>query len=179
MDKLISYQLNQFVGKSQFLDFIFFITADWLPYIAVILFYWLFSKKKYFNKNIIIITVFALIAGLISRFVFAEIIYYFLDRPRPFVVDQNIVNLLAHNSSDSFPSGHASFFFPFPMILYLFDKKLGVKLMILIILMGIARIIVGVHWASDILAGAIIGIITSISTYRLFLTKYRTKFIHK
>jgi len=52
MDKLISYQLNQFVGKSQFLDFIFFITADWLPYIAVILFYWLFIKKiKHKNKT--------------------------------------------------------------------------------------------------------------------------------
>ena len=101
----------------------------------------------------------ALLAAGITRFAVAEVIRKIYFRPRPFV--QNHVNLLIdYNAKEaSFPSGHACFYFALSTIIYFYNKKLGILFYIFSLLIVFSRVYVGIHWPSDILAGAILGIL--------------------
>jgi undecaprenyl-diphosphatase len=80
--------------------------------------------------------------------------------------------LIAENADfKSFPSGHAAIFFAIATAVYLYNKKLGIWFFVVAILMGMARIFVGVHWPSDILGGAVIGIISGIIVGKIFKKK--------
>lgn len=72
------------------------------------------------------------------------------------------VTQLINESGYSFPSGHAAFYFALSMAVYLYNKKLGVILFVVSLIMGIARIYAGVHWPSDILGGIVVGVITAL-----------------
>jgi len=86
----------------------------------------------------------------------------FFRRPRPDFLP------LIHESSYSFPSGHAmnSFVFYTCVSFFIFhkmkNKKLGFILIIasilLILLIGISRIYLGVHYPSDVIAGYFAGL---------------------
>ena len=104
----------------------------------------------------------ALAASLISRFVFTEIIRYFYNRPRPFEILSNIYQLLEHSPGGSFPSGHAAFFFALATSVFFYRKIWGIIFFLAALSIGLARVSAGIHWPSDILAGAVVGILTSI-----------------
>ncbi len=102
-----------------------------------------------------------LASGVLARPVITEIIRFIWVRPRPFDVVSNIHLLLPAKVEPSFPSGHASFFFALAITIYFYDKKLGKWLFSIALLMGLARIFVGYHWPSDILGGAVIGVLVA------------------
>ena len=86
----------------------------------------------------------------------ASVIKIIVQAPRPFLVLENIVPLL--NKTDfSFPSGHATFFMALGMAIYFNHKQAGYLYMFFALLIGIARIIAGVHFPIDILSGFILG----------------------
>jgi undecaprenyl-diphosphatase len=101
----------------------------------------------------------AFASTVLARFVIVEFIRFLWQRQRPLLVEPN-VNVLFANATPSFPSGHAAFAFGLATIVYLYNKKWGVVFFILAFLVSIARVFVGVHWPSDILVGAIIGILS-------------------
>ncbi len=110
----------------------------------------------------------AVIAAVVTRFVIAEIIRAFYFRARPFVSYQ-VNQLINYNSLEaSFPSGHACFYFALSTIIYFYNKKLGIAFYVFSLLIVFSRVFVGIHWPSDILAGAIIGIIMGLSLNILF-----------
>lgn len=96
-------------------------------------------------------------AAMLSRGIITEAIRFFWHRNRPFV-EQNFVPLTPYADSASFPSGHAAFFFAIGTVLYLYNKKAGMVFLAGSALMGIARVLAGLHWPSDVIAGALIGI---------------------
>ena len=78
--------------------------------------------------------------------------------------------MLAPNTAgsyESFPSGHALFFFAIGYMIYLYDKKWGYFFLFLAILMGVARVMVGMHYPLDILGGAIIGMLVAFYFYKI------------
>ncbi|TSC56690.1 MAG: Bacitracin transport permease protein BCRC [Parcubacteria group bacterium Greene0714_21] len=96
-------------------------------------------------------------AAILSRGIITEAIRFFWHRSRPFV-EQNLTPLIDHSASASFPSGHASFYFAIGTVLYFYNKKAGMVFLLGATLIGIARVLAGLHWPSDIIGGAIIGI---------------------
>lgn len=134
------------------MELIIIFSAKYLGYILLAVFLILFFKKK--DKNFLFIP---LISALVSRFVFTEIIRFFYFRPRPFV-EQGIILLFDHPPTASFPSGHAAFFFALSAGIYSFNKKAGLWFFAGSAAIGLARVLAGVHYFSDVLAGFAIGV---------------------
>ncbi len=155
MDKYIFNLINGFAGKWACLDAIAIFFAKYFDYILpfVLLAILIAGFKK--NWRMVL---YSLICAFVSRFIIASFVRLLWFRPRPFV--ENSVNLLvSHNPNEaSFPSGHASFYFALSTVVYLHNKKLGIFFYIFTILMTLSRVFIGIHWPSDILAGAVIGI---------------------
>jgi undecaprenyl-diphosphatase len=166
-DTHLFFFLNNFAGKSTAIDFIIIFFAHYLAYFLslLLLLYILFNKQTYKQK--ILFTATTLLAGLFARYDIAETLRYFWHRPRPFV-SHHATQLLSE-SSYSFPSGHSTFFFALSTVVYLYHKKLGILFYVATIFMTIGRVIAGVHYPSDIVAGAIIGIICGLLTYRYIM----------
>ena len=108
----------------------------------------------------------ALGAVVLSRLVLTEIIRWIWFRPRPFV--SHAVNLLiAHDNEGSFPSGHVAFFFALAMAVYFYNRRAGQWLFAAAILISVARVFAGVHYPSDILAGALVGMLAGWLVWRV------------
>lgn len=80
-------------------------------------------------------------------------------RPRPWVVMDGFVSLVTSSDPHSFPSGHTTAAFAFGVGLFLTLKPKWAKAAALAAaaLMGLSRLYVGVHFPTDVLAGAVIG----------------------
>ena len=163
---------NNLAGQAARFDYLIIFCAEYLAYVLVALFLaiLIFSKKTYREK--IIFFIFIGLSVFISRVVVTEAIRYFYHVSRPFV-NNNVHQLIFHETSSSFPSGHAAFFFALAMAVYLFSQGptsgnsrgrslVSVMFFVGAILIGIARVIAGVHWPLDILAGAAVGILSAI-----------------
>lgn len=164
MDFYLFNQINQFALKWLWLDTLAIFFAQYFEY--VLIFFLLLFLVRNFRKYWLMV-IQAFLAAILARLVIVGIIRYFLPRPRPFLeVPVNL--LLEPQNQASFPSGHAAFYFAIATIVFLYLKKVypsskfwwGVGILFFAgsFLITIARVFVGVHWPSDILAGAIIGI---------------------
>lgn len=78
-------------------------------------------------------------------------------RPRPFTYD-HITSLINHEATASFPSMHATMAFVIAVSIYLAHKKLGIAALLAASLTALSRVMVGVHFPIDVIAGAAIGI---------------------
>ena len=94
-----------------------------------------------------------------------EVIRFFYDSSRPFItlVFKPLIDL---EISNSFPSGHASVFFALATAVFLFNKKWGYCFFVGAILIGLARIFVGVHWPLDIAGGLAVGILSVLLVWK-------------
>lgn len=154
MDLSLFNLINGFADKWVWLDFLGIFFAQYSAYILILLMA-LFLIIRFKNYWKMVLEAFA--AGILARFIIVPIIRFFWQRERPFdLIDVNL--LLKLKNEVSFPSGHAVFYFAVSTIVYFYNKKLGYLFFAVSVLMGLARIFVGYHWPSDILAGAVIGI---------------------
>jgi len=106
----------------------------------------------------------AVIIALIAWQVAARVIGNLIDRARPAVSILNGKEILFHRPTYSFPSDHSTFIFTLAFC-YLFseNKKIGWILMVFGIIISISRVMVGVHFAGDVLAGFLLGLIVALS----------------
>lgn len=83
-------------------------------------------------------------------------------RVRPYVDLESLTLLIRRPSEFSFPSGHASSSFAAGWTaLRMLPGRLGVPALVLAVLIALSRLYVGVHYPTDVLAGAIVGVIAS------------------
>ena len=174
LDVFIFEKFNAFAGNWKILDWIGIFFADYFQYflgaILVVLLFW--PKKDVLKNRLMVIS--AGISVFLSRIVITEIIKIIIHRSRPYIVLETAKKLISENANfQSFPSGHAAIFFALAMAIWFYNKKLGIWFFIGAILMGIARIFVGVHWPSDVLGGAVIGIISAIIIDKVIRSKIR------
>ena len=160
IDLSIFRRLNSWVGVNDFWDWNVLFRAEYLIYviIAAVFLSYSFDKNQTRAKWVII---HAFSAGILSRFIFTEIIRFFYDRPRPFEILDNVSQLIFHESSGSFPSGNAAFSFAVAAAIYYYYPKTSIFFFLASIAMGLGRVSAGVHWPSDILGGAVVGIFSA------------------
>lgn len=81
-----------------------------------------------------------------------------VGRIRPYFINEAIEVLTRRPGDFSFPSGHTgSCFAVAGVFLFCLPKRYGIPAMVFAVLMGISRMYVGVHYPTDVLAGAFIG----------------------
>lgn len=123
-----------------------------VPFIFILLWFW--SAK---SKKIALRALFSAGLGL----ALAMIIGKSLNRSRPFE-GGGVQEILFHRPDYSFPSDHATLLFAIAMSFYLGGyKKLSYLIFLLAVIIGAARVAAGVHYPSDIIAGAVVGIIAA------------------
>jgi len=69
----------------------------------------------------------------------------------------------------SFPSDHTAVAFALAWLIYLWSPKAGIWFLALALLIGVARIIVGIHYPTDILAGMLLGIFFAWFIHKFFI----------
>ncbi|MDO8600074.1 MAG: phosphatase PAP2 family protein [bacterium] len=120
-----------------------------------------FAKyRAYATKNARIAAL-SLISAGVARYGVVEILRFFVVRPRPFEVLDGVYRLIASVSDGSFPSGHAAAFFALATPIAFYYRKTALLFFFLATVISVDRVIGGVHWPSDILGGAIVGIATA------------------
>ncbi len=124
-----------------------------------------------------------LFAGLaFSSLINNVILKDLIERPRPYNVDPSVwtnagyeyvwPGLIKQSSSFSFPSGHTSTSIGAAFALLLGCRKkylaVGIPAFILSLAIGFSRIYVKVHYPTDVIAGAIVGLLAAVAIYFIF-----------
>jgi len=157
---------------ASFLGSQLFLVPAWL--LLLVIFYFIEKNKWYFIKVITIsLSTLLMMLGL----------KHFFNRPRP------LIPLLKQVPGLSFPSGHAFMSFVFYgmliYIIYLEVKNIWLKSFIFLILgliifsIGLSRVYLRVHYASDVVAGFCFGLMSLIILLWLLrrIEKYNEKVI--
>lgn len=131
--------------------------------IALVYFLKISREKKIEMAVFVIVTLPAIY--LTARI--ASLLYF---NPRPFVVG-NFTPLIEHANNNGFPSDHTLLSAAIAMVVYFFNKKVGVFLLILAFLVGLARVLAGVHHFVDIIGSVAIAIAIAFLMYKFVLPK--------
>jgi undecaprenyl-diphosphatase len=156
MDLSLFHFINGLANKFWLFDWVGIFFASYLSYFLILIAIYLLLRRGNWREMIYFFSS-ASLSVILSRGIITEAIRFFYHRPRPFRTLE-IQPLINHLDSGSFPSGHAASFFALALAVFLINKKWGWRFLIGAFIIGIARIFVGIHWPSDILAGAIIGL---------------------
>lgn len=88
----------------------------------------------------------------------AKVISDVVARQRPFVDHPHAAHLFVKHAADyGFPSDHTSGAFAIAVALLLRARIPGIVALVLATAIGIGRVMIGVHYPSDVLAGAVLG----------------------
>ncbi len=89
----------------------------------------------------------------------ANLLQRLFERHRP-----DVTRLLALPHSHSFPSGHATTSFACATVLGALEPRLRVPALLLAAAIAFSRLYVGVHYPTDVAAGAVLGTATGLLT---------------
>jgi undecaprenyl-diphosphatase len=124
-----------------------------------------------------------------------QVISHLWERPRPYIAHPNVSHLFIAPSHDpSFPSDHATAAFAIAVAIWLRHRRAGWLALGLGTIVSVSRVVVGTHYPSDVVGGAIIGTLAALvfwqpwirnrvhgladwagRTYERLITGYRTR----
>lgn len=139
-------------GVAAFLSEVFDGGLLWLILCAVLL---IFRRTR--STGVMVLAAMG-VALLIGEFGMKNI----FCRVRPCVVDSSVPLAVDLPSSYSFPSGHTGSSFAAATALFLRNKKWGIPSLVLAAVIGLSRMYLFVHFPTDVLAGAVLGILCAI-----------------
>ena len=97
------------------------------------------------------------------------LIHEIFNRPRPFSqLGPSVIHGFYQPTDPSFPSNLAAVVFGLALAVWLMNKRTGTWLLIMAFVACFARVYVGIHYPSDILGGAVFGVVGVGLTYFLF-----------
>lgn len=134
--------------------------AEYLFYLGVLI-YWFIrtdSNRRMIAEALTAACVALSVSGLIGAFFY---------RDRPFV-SHAVFQLIKHPANASFPSDHAIGAFVIASSIWMFRKRDGKLWLALAACIAFSRVWTGVHYPSDVIAGAMIGIAAAAGVHRTF-----------
>ena len=102
-----------------------------------------------------------ILSYLVSFLIGNEWLKDLIARPRPCAVDDTVQLIVKKPGSFSCPSVHTYLAFSSAMAIYHYYKKPGIGVFIFAALVGFSRIYFFVHYPTDVLFGAVLGILTA------------------
>lgn len=97
-------------------------------------------------------------------------------RTRPYEVVEGLERLIEAQKDLSFPSGHTGSSFAAAVIIFcMCPRKYGIPALVLAILIAVSRLYVGVHYPTDVLAGAVTGTLIACLIFCFYKKKFKTE----
>ena len=155
MNNAIFYFFYNLAHQSILLDKVIVFFAVYFSYMVVILAlgYFFFYRQSWREFFFVFFSV--ALAGALSK-----LFKFLIHTPRPIMVLPDIHTLFLKDSF-AFPSDHAAVFAALGFSIFFLNRRAGYVFIIFALLIGLARIIAGVHFPIDILGGFILGTLTS------------------
>jgi undecaprenyl-diphosphatase len=121
-------------------------------------FYFIFLVYLYLNhRGTFLSALYVFLIAFAIELPIYHLMKHSIRRVRPFNAHEDISNMVLPIDEYSFPSGHTSAAFMMALIISSFVPVLTVYVYVFAVLIGFARIYIGVHYPSDILGGAVFG----------------------
>ncbi len=92
---------------------------------------------------------------------------WIFERTRPFQAIPSLHLLISRPLGSSFPSGHTMFMSALTVVVWQMYPKWGKWFALATVISGFSRVIVGAHWAGDILGGMVIVGVIAIVYFKL------------
>ena len=127
--------------------------------------------KRYRTVGITVLAA-LLLCGLIGNLGLKQLV----ARPRPYVLNPEIVLLIPQPADYSFPSGHTMSSFASSTVIFFHNRLAGCFTFLFGILMAFSRLYLCVHYATDVLGGIVIG--TGIGITAVFVIRIARKRLH-
>lgn len=142
-------KLAVFITKfsSKFFSVIYFCVVSWLIY----------------NRDYRLIS-FILIPALV--YLIVNLIPFFYNRRRPFA-EYNLKNLVKQREDHSFPSTHTASALIISLAILAISLELGILMIVLAVITAFSRIMVGVHYPTDILGAWILAAVINCLAFQL------------
>lgn len=113
-----------------------------IAFIGAIVFFILRKKKEFLSL---------MVPSFTLSYLLAKILGSIIKSPRPFFTD-HIQPLIPTSTDNGFPSDHTLLAMSIALVVYAYNKKVGIVLIILSLCVGIARILTHSHHPIDIVA---------------------------
>jgi undecaprenyl-diphosphatase len=155
--------INRWAGVWSGLDRLMILLAQdaiWIPLIAIALL-WIFGREK--GKRAAFDACLTAAAALVIA---VAIVSPIAHHPRPFV-GHAVHQLIPHAADSSFPSDHATLAFSLAFGVWPASRRLGAALSALALLIGVARVFVGVHYPGDILGAIALAVLVRLAVHLL------------
>src|SRR3954447_26237760 len=132
--------------------------SELLFLVGVVLLFVLFSGRL--HRAALAAVLSSGLALLVAHFLASAI-----DRNRPFVDHPHLHLLLSHAPAPGFPSDHATAAFAIGFALVLRHRVVGSVALVLALILSVGRVALGVHYPTDVFAGAVLGLVAALVLY--------------
>ena len=103
------------------------------------------------------------VVGLVVALVLVKVFGHLHTDPRPFVADPTVKPLFPHSPDNGFPSDHTSLAFTASLLVLAYRRRIGIGLLVVSLLVGLARVAAQVHHLQDIIGGIVIGVLAAMA----------------
>lgn len=159
LDIAVTRGMNGWTGQSPLIDHLMVWTSEiGVPFlVAAVALQWWQGNNKPHTRHALLATGFSFLFGLALN----QVILLFVQRARPY--EAGVTHLLIERSADfSFPSDHATTTVAIAAAFLIHGMpRRGTLFLAAAMLMVFSRVYVGTHYASDVLGGALTGIIAA------------------
>lgn len=166
MDWPVLHALNDFLFRHDQVEdpLLFYVNASEMLFIVTLagIFLLAHGRRHLAWQRAVVAAVLSAGIGLALAKVISELV----DRARPFIADPHGVHLFSSHAADpGFPSDHATAAFAIATAILLRKKQAGAFALAAAAVLAVGRVALGVHYPSDVLAGAALGAASALALW--------------